>query len=203
MKHVLALLCTALPAALMAAEIDITAGAGHLDNASPVSEPSSIGISISSGQDSGLRFGGSFRAADYGNADIRERRIGAGISYRMPLSGRVFWEPQLDVAHIDMEHSGDSARLTWREGNATAASAGLRLGYRASALSFSVSLSHQFANVNLDAADLASTCIMNCTGIGNVVYDPYAGLDTEGASRETEDALESSTWLQASLGFAF
>lgn len=203
MKHMLALLCTALPTVLMAAEIDVSAGAGYLDNTSSNSEPSSIGIAVSSGQDSGLRFGGSFRAADYGNADIRERRIGAGISYRVPLSRRLFWEPQLDVAHIDMEHSGDSAHLTWREGTATAASAGLRLGYRANTLSFSVSLSHQLANVNLDAADLPSTCTLNCAGIGNVVYNPYAGLDVQGTTRETEEALKSSTWLQASLGFVF
>lgn len=192
-----------LPVISFAAEVELSVGSGYIGGETSFDNPLSAGIAVSAGKDAGVRYGASFRGATYGDSNLSEQRIGVGVSYRFPLSKSFFWEPLVDVAYIEYSSSSPATVIEWRDGYATALSAGMKAGYRAGRMVFGVAIRQQFTDAKLNYNMQAVTACVNCTGINNIVYSPYAGITTNGRDTETEDAFESSTWLEASVGVAF
>lgn len=202
MRSMLYTLFIFLPVISFAAEVELSVGSGYIGGETTFDDPVSAGIAASAGKDAGFRYGASFRGATYGDSELSEQRIGVGVSYRFPLSKSFFWEPLADVAYIEYSSSSPSTSLEWRDGYATALSAGMKAGYRAGRMVFGVAIRQQFTDAKLNYNMQAITCV-NCTGINNLVYSPYAGITTNGRDEATEDAFKSSTWLEASVGVAF
>ena len=193
-----------LPAISFAAEVELSVGSGYIGGETSFDDPVSAGIAVSAGKDAGFRYGATFRGATYGDSDLSEQRIGVGVSYRFPLSKSFFWEPLADVAYIDYNSSSPSTSMEWRDGNATALSVGVKAGYRAGRMVMGVAIRQQFTDAELDYNIQANApCVISCTGIGGIVYNPYAGLDPIVSDTATEEAFKSSTWLEASVGVAF
>lgn len=192
-----------LPVISFAAEVELSVGSGYIGGETSFDDPVSAGIAVSAGKDAGVRYGASFRGAAYGDGNLSEQRVGAGVSYRFPLSRSFFWEPLVDVAYIEYSSSSPSTSIEWRDGNATAFSAGVKAGYRAGRMVFGVAIRQQFTDAEVDYNIQANAPCVSCTGIGGIVYNPYAGLDPIVSDTATEDALRSSTWLEASVGVAF
>lgn len=203
MRRILYPLFIFLPVISFAAEVEFAVGSGYVGSETTFDDPVSAGIAVSAGKDEGMRYGASFRGATYGDSNLSEQRLGAGVSYRFPLSASFFWEPLIDVAYIDYNSSSPSTSMEWRDGSATALSVGLKTGYRAGQMVFGVAIRQQFTDAELDYNIQANAPCVSCTGIGGIVYNPYAGLDTIVSDAATEDALKSSTWLEASVGVAF
>lgn len=192
-----------LPVISFAAEVELSVGAGYIGSETSFDDPLFAGVAVSAGKDAGVRYGASFRGATYGDSNLSEQRIGIGVSYRFPLSKSFFWEPLVDVAYVEYSSSSPTTSIEWRDGSATALSAGMKAGYRAGRMVFGVAIRQQFTDAELDYTIQANAPCVSCTGINNVVYNSYADLAITGRDVATEDAFESSTWLEASVGVAF
>lgn len=204
MRSMLYFVLILFPITSFSTEIEIGAGSGLIDSKTMMNNPLFAGITISAGQAAGIRYGASLRGATYDNANLREYRIGAGISYRFSLPKYFFLEPQIDVGYIEYKSSSPKTSIEWRDGYATALSSGIKAGYLAGRMAIGIAIRQQFTNTKLNYNIQANTtCSINCTGLGNVTYNPYAGLSANGRDTATEDALKNSTWLEASIGIVF
>lgn len=204
MRSMLCSLLILLPITSFSAEIELAVGSGDIDSKTSMNNPEFAGIAISAGQAAGIRYGASLRQATYDEANLDEQRAGAGVSYRFSLPKYFFLEPQIDVAYIEYKSSSSKSSIERRDGNATAISTGVKAGYLAGQMTVGIAIRQQFTNAKLNYSTQAhNSCNVNCTGINNLIYNPYAGLDLKGRDTAAEDALKNITWLEASVGIAF